>query len=266
MKIEVRPIEVSKWHGKSGKHSFSAPKVIKAFVNGLQRKYNTGLSVEDIKKLKGRGCKYNLSDSFDANEPHEFWDTKTAEIRLENNTVMFYSDNDLDFIKIKIMKASRFVANSLEEAENGACPDATHYIFSEGEEVEAVATRVEKKNKAGVVLNKLSKERKLQLALIITKKNLRGKSDAALVVEMDNIVTNYIEEFLDIAEKDKAMTQLEALVLEAILEGVLSESGHKIMYADSTLGTTAEEVALYLQEPENQELKITLMDRVKNLK
>jgi hypothetical protein len=35
-------------------------------------KYSTGLSVADIKDLKAKGIKYDLSDNFDSEVPHPF--------------------------------------------------------------------------------------------------------------------------------------------------------------------------------------------------
>ena len=49
--VEVKPIEVQKWHKKTGAESFTRPKKIQALVDPTTMKYATGLSKEDIKKL-----------------------------------------------------------------------------------------------------------------------------------------------------------------------------------------------------------------------
>ena len=261
--IEIRPINSPKWHGKEGKESFSAKKKIQALVNGSTRKYTTGLSAEDIKYLKEKGCTYDLSDSFTAGVPHPFWDDKASEVVLENHTVVLNTENELDFIKSKIVKASKYVANSQAAIDDGDFPDATHFIFSEEEEEEALASRAAKRYAAGYILRKLSRERKLQVAIIIKGKNLRNKSDNSLLLEMEKIVNENTDDFLAVAKRDGAEITNEALVLEAILSNELNKKGHKIMYGDSVLGTSVSEVVAYLGEPEQQELKSTLIAKLR---
>lgn len=262
--IEVRPIPVKKWHGKEGKESFTSRKKIRALVDGVTRKYATGLSEADIKYLEGKGCKYDLSDDFVLGEPHPFWDIKTSEIALENNTLIFDTDRVLDYIKVKIMKASKFVANSKSDLDNGSYPEATHYIFSEQEDVEARATKAERRVQANKLLSKLNRERKIQIALILNKTNLKNKSESNLVVEMDDLVYTKTEDFIRLAEKDKSELALEALILESLLMNKLQKRGHKIQYGESVLGTTIPEVVHYLQQDENNELKLTLIAETTN--
>ena len=61
---------------------------------------------------------------------------------------------------------------------------------------------------------------------------------------------------------DKKRVALEALVLECIEKNVLQQSGHKIMYHDSVLGTDTLDVVTYLEMDENQDLKLRLMKAV----
>jgi hypothetical protein len=50
--------------------SFTRPKKMQALVDTETMKYSTGLSVADIKDLKAKGIKYDLSDNFDSEVPH----------------------------------------------------------------------------------------------------------------------------------------------------------------------------------------------------
>lgn len=54
----------------------------------------------------------------------------------------------LEFVKIKVLKASKFVANSLKDWENGLYPEATHVIYDESEEVGIKATKIQKKKES----------------------------------------------------------------------------------------------------------------------
>ncbi|MCB0392795.1 MAG: hypothetical protein KDD58_16010, partial [Bdellovibrionales bacterium] len=101
MLVEVRPIESPKWHGKTKGESFKRPLKLSALVDGETMRYATGLSKEDIEKLKKKGVSYNLSDEYDPDKPHEFWDSPLPVVKLENNTQFFNTDNVIDFIKVK---------------------------------------------------------------------------------------------------------------------------------------------------------------------
>ena len=47
MIIQVRPIEVKKWHGKTGNESFTRTKIIQALVDPETVAYQTGLTTEE---------------------------------------------------------------------------------------------------------------------------------------------------------------------------------------------------------------------------
>ena len=136
VKVEVRPIENKKWHNKTGQESFTRPKKIQALVDASTMKYATGLSEDDVKDLRSKGVNYDLSDHYNSETPHPFWDSNMAIVKLENNTMFYDMANALDVIKVKIMKASKYVANSMAEYEKGAWPEATHVNFDEAEQAQ----------------------------------------------------------------------------------------------------------------------------------
>ena len=112
MIIKVKPIEVKKWHGKTGTESFTRTKTIQALVNAESMCYDTGLSKEEEAEYTER-LKVDLSSQFNLDTPHPFWDSKMAEIKLENRTQFFNTENPIDFVKVKVMRKSKYVANSL---------------------------------------------------------------------------------------------------------------------------------------------------------
>lgn len=260
MKIEVRPIERKRWHGKSGKESFTRPKKIQALVDADKNEYATGLTKEDIVKLQEKGITYDLSPNFSENTAHPFWDSSTAVIKLNNATMFFDTTKPLDFIKTKILKASKYVANSMKEYEEGYFPEATHVIFDESEEIEVKASKIAIKRKATVESTKLSKVRKIQLVMILGGKNLKGKSDDFVDVELDKIIQKSPKEILRLMEMDKEEISIHSLILECLFKSVLRKQGHKILYHDSVLGGDIHDVISYLKEDENQELKLRLIE------
>jgi hypothetical protein len=263
MLVEVRPLEKKSWHGKKGAESFTRPKKIQALVDGEKMQYATGLTEKDIKWLKEeKGIEYDLSPHFHVDRPHPFWDSKMAEIKLENNTMFFNTDNAIEYIKVKVMKASKFVANSMREYDEGLYPEATHVIFDEAEEADIKASKVAIFNKAIIEANKLSKDKKVQIVMILKGKNLKGQSDNFLTVALDEVIKENPEEVLRQIGLDSAEVAVHALVLEALQKNVLRKEGHKIFYFDSLLGSDIIDVIEYLQDEVNQSLKLKIMEAV----
>lgn len=269
MRVEIRPIERKKWHGKTGKESFTRPKTIEALVNANSMKYNTGLSEEDKKLLKEKGISYDISEEY-TGEAHPFWESKTAQIKLENQTMLLYpKQNVLDFIKVRICRASKFVANSLQEWEEGKWPEATHVIFDEAAEVEMKASKSSLKRRAIVELAKLGKERKVQLVMVLSGKDVKGKSDDYLEVALDDIVEGRIpnvsaKDVLEHINMDAEEIAIHALVLECLMKNVLTKKGHRIEYKGSNLGGDEIEVVHYLAQDKNQDLRLRLTAEVNN--
>ncbi len=263
-KVEVKPLPIQKWHGKKNQESFARPKTIQAFADPSTMKYIHGLTDEDLKELKKKlGAKYDLSDDFNPETAHPFWDSSQARIKLENNTQIFNKANALDLIKVGIIKACPYVANSFEEWEEGRWPNATHYIYDEKETDEHEASKVELRDRAILEAQKLGKDRKLQIAYMMLGRNLKNNSDNALIVAIDKCISTDPKTFLKHASKENAnMVALGAMVKEAIDASILRKEGHKIMYMDSVLGVEELEVAEYFDKPENNELKLHILDKL----
>jgi hypothetical protein len=260
MKVEIRPIDIKKWHKKQGKESFARNKKISALV-GEDRKYATGLSERDIAYLKEeKGVKYNLDDTYLDDKPHEFWDSSTAVITLENKTIILDTDKPLDYIKLKLAKASKYIANSIKEYQEGLYPDATHVIYDENEDVEIKATKVATKKSAYLKCAEITKDKKTQIIMILTGKNLRNKSENFVEVELDNLIENKAREVLNLLEKNKEDLYLEAMILESLQKSVLTKAGHKIMYYDSILGTDISDVVEYFKQDVNQDIKLKILE------
>jgi hypothetical protein len=264
VKVEVRPIESKRWHNKTGQESFTRPKKIQALVDGSTMRYATGLSDADIKELNKKGVSYDLSAHYNSEAPHPFWDSGMAIIKLENNTMFFDSDNALDFIKIRVMKASKYVANSMAEYDLGAWPEATHVIFDEAEQASVMASKVEQKNTAIIEGSKLSLDRKVQLILVLGGKNMKNQSGDFVAVELDKIISKDAGEFLRYLNMDKKQTASHALVLEALQKSVLRREGQRIFHMDSPLGIDEIEVAEYLSKEENQDIKMLILSKINN--
>jgi hypothetical protein len=261
MLVEVRPLPLKKWHEKSGKEDFTRPKVIEALYDEQTQKYSTGLTEEDKVRL-GKLTGFDLSDNFNHEQPHPFWNTAAAMIKLPNSTTIFDTSKPLDEIKVKILKASKFVANSMKEWEEGLWPDAHHVIFDEQEEVEIKAKKVELKNKATSLSLKMSKDEKINIIQILSDKSARGMSDDFVNVEIDKIVTEKPVEFVKYAEMDNAMVYIRAAVLEAIHRNILTKDGSAIYYMGDQVGFDIESTIEYFSDVKNQKLKAIILEKL----
>lgn len=284
VKVQVKPVQVTKWHEKKGQESFTRGKVIRALVNPDTMTYATGLNYvdkdfedPDNSKSKITEAEYyskllkaDLSPQFDMDKPHPFWDSRMASIKLENRTQLFdVKKNPLDYIKWKLMKESKFIANSQKEVEEGVFPEATHVLFDESEEVEVKASKAAIKRQAYTETGKLSKGQKIELIMILSgeedyykAKNLKGKSDDFVEAELDRLLELRPADIVRYLKGNKESNATHALVLEALQKHSLKKDGHKIMYHDSVLGQDVLDVVIYLNKPENQELKLRIMEQV----
>lgn len=279
MLVEIKPIEVKKWHGKTGNENFTRPKKIQALIDPDTMQYKTGLDNVNKTYVNPKNNEEMMTEleyysqligkdlsPLAGNQPHEFWDSSMGVVKLENNTIFLNTDNPIDYIKWKICKDSKFVANSMKEYDEGMFPEATHVIFDEQEEIEAKATKVELRKRATIESAKLTLGKKIQLVQILSDKNLKNQSSDFVEVEIDKLIQKQAKELLYHMERDAEDVALHALVLEALQKSVLRKSGHKIQYFDSVLGSDAIDVIDYLKKAENQDLKLRIMAQLNPIK
>lgn len=259
--VEVRPLEVKKWHGKKGKEAFGQPKTIEVLFSNVTGKYDTGLSEEEAKEY-GKRMGADLTDTFNPMEPHPFWSSKASWVVLPNQTTVFNTDKDRDFVKVANLKASKFVANSLKEYNEGKFPDATHVIFSEEEEMESKAAKFELRQQASAKLIDYSLEARATIIQVIENKNVKGRSQSFVNGVLSEIVENKPEELLRVMSMDKEETVTRANVLELLQKGVLRKVGGTIQYMGEKLAVDYEDMVKYMKNPDNSVMKVRLLEQL----
>lgn len=261
MKVEVRPLERKQWHGKKGKESFAAPKVVEALYNTNLGRLDTGL---DEKEEKEYGIKLGvvLDSTYNPEIAHPVWSSKTFQVKLENMPQFFDTTKPLDFVKVKLMKASKYVANSMKEYEAGLFPQATHVIFDEEEEVALKATKIQQKSKAILVASKLSADEKINIVQVLSNKSLRGRSNDFIDVEIDNIIDTRVEDFMRYAKMDKQEVYVRAAILEAIHRNILTKEGSSIFYMGDVLGMDFESTVEWFINPQNAKIKVKILEQL----
>lgn len=283
-KIQVKPILGETWHGKKGAESFKRPHTVPALVDPETMTYKTGLDYErkNFDHPDGSGqkiteaqyysiiLKQDLSNQFDTEKPHPFWDSKMSSVRLENRTMFFDPENPIDYLKVKILKASKYVANSLMEQEEGLWPEATHVIFDEAEEIESLSKTVELREEAIIECAKLPKDKKIALIMVLSAdgkdylkaRNLKGKSDSFVKVELSKIIESNPEGVIQFLQRSPEHSSTQAMVLECLQKNVLYKEGHRIKYHESTIGESIEDAVDYLLRPEQSEFKLRLLAQI----
>jgi len=261
MLIEVKPIETKKWHGKAGKESFTQPKVIEVLYDVRTGKYATGLTAEETAKYSAL-MGVDLSDRFDPNTPHPYWGTQAARIKLENRTMIFDDERPSDFVKVKNMKASQYIANSQADLEAGLYPDAHHVIYDETEVVNLAASKVERKTNCIILASKMSLEEKAQIVQILSEKAVAKRSQNFINVELDKIIDTNPSEFLKFAKMDKQEVYVRATLMEALQKNVLAKEAGAIFYMGERLANSFEDAILWFTDPQNSKMKISILEKL----
>lgn len=265
MLVYIKPIDKEPWHGHKGKNDFSRDTVFTALVDSTSMRYAVEMNEQELEeygKIMGR----DLSLNFIPGKSHTFWDSKTAQVVLQNIPVVYDTSKPLDFIKYRICKASSVVANSEQEYRMGLYPKATHYIYSEEEEMAEKASKVSVKNNAIKLALKSTRIIKDAVCLIIGGRYTKELSSDAVDVIIDDLITENalkVKEAFEEANKDKTTLLVKNLVEEALYFNVLSKKPSGIYYFENSLGITKNDVVDFLLKDENQGLKIQIMKAIK---
>ena len=172
--VEIRPIEKKKWHGKDGKESFTQPITIRVLYDHATGAYATGLTDKETEEYQAK-LGVDLTKVFNAQKAHAYWDSNASRIKLPNYPIFLDPTIPLEFVRIKNLKASNLVANSMKEYNNGLYPEASHVIFDDEEYVEIKATDLPQevqtalsKDFEGATLNKAYINSKNEYKLTLT--------------------------------------------------------------------------------------------------
>lgn len=267
LKIEIRPIPNR--NGIKGFSEnleyFSQAHIIAPFVNPTSRKYETGLSKEDIEYLEKENFPYDISDNYIKGVAHPFWESAAIKMELKNSpTFLNPGENLIDFVKYKYLLVNSYIYSSEEEMLTGTKPEATHYIYNETEAISLKANKLERKNSLINKISKLSLKRKRDIILIVLNENTENKDEDYLTVRFDDILSNsdnaYMLEVL--LEKKVEDVSLEAEIKTAIQKNVLRRTKTGIFFFETNIGFTEEDVRDALSKPENQELYLSIKSKI----
>lgn len=259
MIITVKPVDREKWHGKAGVESFTRSKAFNAQISGTTNQYSVAFKEGEREALEARlGFDLSLTPPLDGS-PHPFWDSPQATVKLENRTNLFNLKNDLDLIKVRVMQGSTIVANNEKEASEG---EYDFYIFSEEEEMQQKAAKINVVNRARKLALEMARERKEWLITILKGEHVSGRSQEFVDVIIDELINSDAAVFVQYAEQDKEELFNRHLLLQGVMTNVLTEDGPAIYYNGKKLGYDIDEALQYISDPKNQELKVRIMEKL----
>jgi len=259
--VEIRPLDIPKWHGKKDQEAFTQPHTIEALYDHTTGGYATGLTEEEEEKY-GKKLGVDLSSTFNQDEPHPFWNSKMGRVKLENATMILNDSIALEFVKVKMLKASKYVANSMKEWKEGLFPEATHVIYDETEEEDIKASKALKRRKAMELSMNLSADAQANIVQILTNKSVRGKSANFLVGEIDDLISDRLDDFIREAKKDSKDLFVTAAVMEAIYRNILRKEGTAVFYLSDQIGYDFDSAVEWFKDPQNQNLKTSILNKL----
>lgn len=261
MLVEIRPLPIKKWHGKTGKESFTQPKDVEALINS-DRKYDTGLTEEEAEKY-GKLLGVDLSDIF-TGEAHPTWSDKAFWVRLPNSTLILDTDKPLDYVKVKLLKSASApqVANSMREYEEGKFPQATHVIYDEEEEMALKSIQVDRAEEAYATLAKMSLEERAAVLHILSNKPARKQSPNYINGKLGEFLAADAEEFLRVVRLGREEVTVRAKVLELLWERILTKEGSTIYYMGDMIAFDYEDAVKWFKDPNNSKMKVLMMEQL----
>jgi hypothetical protein len=266
MKIEIRPLELEKWHKRKGAESIANNVTIECQMdsNGT---YQTGLTDEEAAKY-GELMGISLTKYHNPQQPHPFYSTRAAKLILANHTIFLNTDIPTEYVKLSFARLSENIAPSIAEWEKGKYPDATHVIYSEDETLAESSKKVEQKAAAYKLMFEMDDAKKSRVIAVMSDKlrnfkSARGKDTSFLNTEIGKLIEDNTKEFIEIAKLSNEIVASEAFVLECLNVHLLSKEGTGIYYMSDLIGHSISESAAYLRETSNKIINETLKQKLK---
>ena len=256
--VYVKPIIKERWHGlhKQNRAKFQGTSdVIQAIYDTSIGRLATGLSAKDEERLSK-----TLGVDLSPNSSNEYW--SNFKIKLEDKTQIYDERVPLQELQINVLKASKWVANSQKELDEGKWPNAKYVIYDEKGEIQKEAVQAETKAKANKLFSELSPAKRLSLLKVFGKAS-DNVSDDFSYAKLYEIVEKEPVRFIEVASMKPAEINVKALIVDLTTKGILRTKGAAYLYNDQQIGFDYDNTVEYLLNPKNQELLVKLTDDLK---
>jgi len=208
----------------------------------------TGLTDGDAERL-GKKLDLELSPNSD------FW--KTFFIRTSGKDIHLETEDPMDELKYLFLKSHKRVKESMFEHK----ATANFALINETEEARKANVHNKSKRQAIRELDKMSTE-DMRKALRIYGK--RGESLSGEMVEntLFEIVEGNPQGFLDRWVNNQSR-ETQYLIERAVAENIIRRNKRQYTYGTEVIGHGLEDAIIYLEQPKNQELRLTIISEIK---
>ena len=239
-------VKALKAHSWSGFHRF--PKCKDTVIAQYGRAgYATGLTPEE----EGRLEKLLHLDAGKLNRFSDYWQDYT--VILTDKEKVLKLDRPKDFLDYKILSASEKVANSVNDTADW--PKATYVLYDAEEDAKKDNLKVKEKRKAYKIFNGMTIS-EMRDVLKVMGKQASNASDTLIENTLNDIVEKQPAEFIDIIGVDDFKTRV--FINDLVSINALRIRGGHYMLGDTALGHDLESTVLFLNEPKNQDIVLSL--------
>lgn len=259
MIVEIHAIQRESWHELPKDKSIAQAVTFSPAIDPVTMRYRVDIDEKLLSEIQQR-TGYDLSLQATPGKQHPFWDTAIMKIKLPRNTTTVREiKNDIDWLWLGVLKGSGLVAPSESEIPN--YPRAHFFIYSEEEDI------LRKEKGATLVMNaikkmdKLTDSQKRGIVRILTNRRQPDRSAEFINTVLYDLITKDPTSFLEYANMTPTRVKTLILIEESTIEGYLQKEGTSYFYGADRIGFTRQEAADFLEQPNNQPMRLHLMTK-----
>ncbi|MFA5616821.1 MAG: hypothetical protein WDK95_08185 [Syntrophorhabdaceae bacterium] len=244
MKVTLKHISRFTWSGV--KRYVNCTDSLGSYYTRSGRLY-TGLDSEKEKELS---AKLGL----DLRPGSDFW--STFRIRITGEDLVLDTSDNMDMLKYLFLKGHKRVRNGIDDNK----PTANYVLVNKEEEAVKVNQHAKTKRAAYKTLDKMTVS-EMRKALRILGQNSNNVGDEQIEARLNEYVESSPAKFIE-KWVENPHRNTEFLIKEAIANNVIRRNKNVYKYGSDTIGHSLEDTIDYLDNPENQEVKTTILNEV----
>lgn len=261
MEVILRPLRRTGWAGDIFKYKNCADRIGTYWTRSGT--YYTGFEVLENEDLKGNeleewrtkkreGLELKLGHSLAPSS--EFWNDFF--VMIGNKDIYLRTEDPMDELKYIFLKNHKRVKNGFSDSK----PTAHYVLINKDSEAQEANKYNQIKRKAIKEFDKLSAVQR-QKALRLFGQKSDNISAELVESKLYDIVEREPAKFLSLwVDNDKRET--EYLLQEAVAKNVVRRNKSEYKYGTDTIGHTKEDAVIYLDSPENRDLKAIITNEV----
>lgn len=258
MLVEIKPVERKRWHDLPKDRSIAQPLTFTAAIDPALMRYKVDISDERLEEIAKR-TGYDLSLQVKPNQAHPFWDSPLMKIKLQRDqTNVMDIKSDVDVLRLAVIKGSGLVSPSLRDLEKHH--RAEFYVYSEEEEVERGEAKATITMSAIKKLDELNDAQKKALLRILSNRRIGDRSAGFTNTMLFELISKDPVSFLEYASMTTTRLKSFVIIEESVIDGHLQKEGTSYFYGSDRIGFDRTEAAKFLEEPQNQPMRLRLME------